>query len=35
MGDYAEAKQWMDRVRFKSPMTDHYSGLIHEKLGIE
>jgi len=30
---YDSAKVWIDRVHFKSEMTDHYSGVIHKKLG--
>lgn len=29
---YSEAEEWLDRVNFKSPMTDYYAGLIHKKL---
>lgn len=30
--EYKAAKMWIDKVNFKSKLTDYYSGLIHEKL---
>lgn len=33
--EYQKAKFWMDRVHFRSEITNYYSGLIHKKLMLE
>ena len=30
--EYSKAKRWIDKVYYKSEVTDYYSGLIHQKL---